>query len=220
MADDAPPYRRDRRRMPAAERRRQIIEVTTRLISERGFWGLSTQDVADRCGLTVQGLLHHVGSKEGLLASVLEQSETEDALQLATQLGAGVNPADSAAGSAGQPMVDLRQVCAAIVSRNATQPEIVRLQAVLAAESLEPRHPAHGYFLARHRRALAGLAELAKTISAQPQSLARQILATMDGLQLQWLRDPDSVDLVKEWTAASEVIFGQAGQQTSAFPPE
>ncbi|MFD4510219.1 TetR/AcrR family transcriptional regulator [Streptomyces sp. NPDC058457] len=212
MAEGVPAYRRDRLRLPAAQRRRQIVEVTRRLIAERGFWGLSMQDVADGCGLTVQGLLHHVGSKDGLLASVLEHAEIEDALQLAVQLGTGDSdltgdPVDGTAPG----VVDLPQVCAAIVRRNAVQPEIVRLHAVLAAESLEPRHPAHAYFLARHRRALAALSELAKPLSRDPESLARQILATMDGLELQWLRDPDNADLVREWEAASALIFGQAG---------
>ncbi|MFE6822229.1 TetR/AcrR family transcriptional regulator [Streptomyces sp. NPDC057690] len=207
--EKVPAYRRDRLRLPAAQRRRQIVEVTTRLIAERGFWGLSMQDVADGCGLTVQGLLHHVGSKDGLLVAVLEHCETEDALRLAAQFDGG-DPTGGSAGRTPQGVADLRQACAAIARHNAAQPEIVRLYAVLAAESLEPRHPAHAYFLARHQRALAGLAELAKTISEQPQSLARQILATMDGLQLQWLRAPASVDLVREWDAAAEVIFGQS----------
>ncbi|MFD3377552.1 MULTISPECIES: TetR/AcrR family transcriptional regulator [unclassified Streptomyces] len=206
MAEEVPAYRRDRPRLPAAQRRRQIVEVTTRLIAERGFWGLSMQDVADGCGLTVQGLLHHVGSKDGLLVSVLEHAETEDALRLAAQLG---TDDDDLTDSTEPRTVDLPQVCAAIVRRNTAQPEIVRLHAVLAAESLEPRHPAHAYFLARHQRAVSGLAELAEAVTDRPQSLARQILATMDGLELQWLRDPDGADLVREWEAASRVLFGQ-----------
>ncbi|MGX9885549.1 TetR/AcrR family transcriptional regulator [Streptomyces sp. NPDC002276] len=212
MAEDGPTYRRDRTRLPAAQRRRQIVEATTRLIAERGFWGLSMQDVADRCGLTVQGLLHHVGSKDGLLVSVLDHAETEDALRLAAQLGTtGDDLTAGSADRASRNPVDLPQVCAAIVRHNAAQPEIVRLHAVLAAESLEPRHPAHAYFLARHQRAVAGLVQLAKTVTDHPQSLARQILATMDGLELQWLRDPDGVDLIREWEAAATVIFSRPG---------
>ena len=34
------PYRRERTRLPAAQRRRQILDATTRLIGERGFWAL------------------------------------------------------------------------------------------------------------------------------------------------------------------------------------
>ena len=40
-------------------------------------------------------------------------------------------------------------MCSALVRRNASQPEIVRLFAVLEAESLAPSHPAHAYFALR-----------------------------------------------------------------------
>lgn len=190
------PYRRDRLRLPAAQRRRQIMEVTTSLIAERGFWGLSMQDVADSCGLTVPGLLHHVGSKDGLLIAVLEHRDAEDASALAAQLGAThLND------------VDLRQMCSALVRRNASQPEIVRLFAVLEAESLTPSHPAHDYFAARQEQSVAIFTTLAKPLTDHPESLARQVIAMMDGLQIQWLRTPETSDLVSEWEAAAGMLF-------------
>jgi AcrR family transcriptional regulator len=194
-----PTFRRDRSRLPAAERRRQIMEVTTRLIAERGFWGLSMQDVADGCGLTVPGLLHHIGSKDGLLIAVLEHRDAEDALSLSDELGRNLDSLDG---------VDLRQVCSALVRRNATQPEIVRLFAVLEAESLAPSHPAHAYFIARQEQTVAIFTALAKRLTDQPESLARQIVAMMDGLQIQWLRSPRTTSLVDEWEAAAETLFG------------
>jgi AcrR family transcriptional regulator len=45
------------------------------------------QDVADRCGPTVPGVLRHVGSKAGLLVAVLEHRDIEDARSLRVQLG-------------------------------------------------------------------------------------------------------------------------------------
>jgi AcrR family transcriptional regulator len=182
-------------RLPVAERRRQIIEVTTRLIAERGFWGLSMQDVADDCGLTVPGLLHHVTSKDRLLLAVLDHRDAEDGRALVDQLG---HDAGSVPGGA-----DLRRVCAALVRRNASQPEIVRLFAVLEAESLAPGHPAHSYFVTRQERALAAFTGLANG----SVSLARQVMAMMDGLQIQWLRDPEGTDLAAEWERAAEVLF-------------
>jgi AcrR family transcriptional regulator len=101
--------RRERSRLPAEQRRRQIIGAATALVAERGFWGLSLQDVADECGVTVPGLLHHVGSKDGLLIAVLEHRDAEDRRALGDP-----------------PPADLRRLCAALVRRNATQPEIVR----------------------------------------------------------------------------------------------
>ncbi|WP_328467521.1 TetR/AcrR family transcriptional regulator [Actinoplanes sp. NBC_00393] len=198
----AQPLRRDRARLPAAERRRQIIEVTTRLIAERGFWGLSMQDVADDCGLTVPGLLHHVGSKDSLLVAVLEHRDEADARSLAGELGVPVERLYSD----GPALVSLQQVCAALVRRNAGQPEIVRLFAVLEAESLAPDHPAHDYFQARQERTMNTLAALVPP-PADPRAVASQVVAMMDGLQIQWLREPGTIDLVAAWDAAAARLF-------------
>ncbi|MEU4423390.1 TetR/AcrR family transcriptional regulator [Actinoplanes sp. NPDC024001] len=198
----AQPLRRDRARLPAAERRRQIIEVTTRLIAERGFWGLSMQDVADDCGLTVPGLLHHVGSKDSLLVAVLEHRDEADARSLASQLGVPIDRL----WTEGPGLVTLPQVCAALVRRNAGQPEIVRLFAVLEAESLAPDHPAHDYFQARQRRIMTTLGALVPP-PADGRTVASQVVALMDGLQIQWLRDPDTFDLVAAWDAAADRLF-------------
>ena len=209
MPGTSPPrYRRDRTRLPAAQRRRQILDVTTRLIGERGFWALSMQDVADACGLTVPGLLHHVGSKDGLLVAVLDHRDEEDFRSLARQLG--VDLEDWRGPWPGQ--VSLPQACEALVRRNATQPEIVRLYSVLQAESLTPDHPAFTYFAERQQRALAGFAALAEDLTPDPMSLARQVMAMMDGLQIQWLRDPETTDLVAEWEKIARKLFGSLGR--------
>jgi AcrR family transcriptional regulator len=200
-------YRRDRIRLPAAQRRRQILDATTRLIGERGFWALSMQDVADACGLTVPGLLHHVGSKDGLLLAVLDLRDEEDFRSLAEQLGLDMGDWRGPWPS----QISLPQACEALVRRNATQPEIVRLFSVLEAESLAPDHPAHAYFAERQQRALLGFAALAEDRTPDPLSLARQVMAMMDGLQIQWLRDPEKTDLVAEWRAAAAKLFADLG---------
>ena len=207
---------RDRHRLPAPLRRQQILDATCELIAERGFWGLSMQDVADRCGLTVPGLLHYVGSKTGLLVAVLEHRDVDDAKSLRSRLAVGVQevPDDWSAG--GPEGVDLRQLCSATMRRNAEQPEIVRLFAVLEVESLNPGHPAHEYFAARQRRVVESFAALAGGLTDQPERLARRIVALMDGLQMQWLREPATIDLVQEWESAAEVLFGRPGPEARA----
>jgi len=203
MTAAAWPRRRDRTRLPAQERRLQILDATTRLIGERGFWGLSMQDVADACGLTVPGLLHHVGSKDGLLLAVLDHRDHEDVRSLAQQLG--LDP--EAAWGNWPSRITLPQACDALVRRNATQPEIVRLFSVLQAESLAPDHPARDYFAERQQRALLGFAAAAAGLAPDPLSLARQVVAMMDGLQILWLRSPETTDLVAEWQAAAAKLF-------------
>lgn len=43
------------------------------LISERGFNGISIQDVADRVGISKQGVLRYVGNKDNMLAMVFNE---------------------------------------------------------------------------------------------------------------------------------------------------
>lgn len=203
-------YRRDRSRLPQPERRRMIMEATCALIAERGFWGLSMQDVADRCGLTVPGLLHHVGSKPALLIAVLQHRDVEDSRSLRARLGVDEQHMPDEWSAAGPSGVDLRRLCSATMRRNAGQPEMVRLFAVLEAESLDRSHPAHDYFAARQQRVITAFSALAADLTDRPDLLARHIVAMMDGLQLQWLRAPDAIDLVAEWEAAAAVLFGPA----------
>lgn len=166
------------------------------------------QDVADRCGLTVPGVLRHVGSKTGLLIAVLEHRDIEDARSLRAQLDVGEDEVPDEWSAGGPDGVDLRQLCSATMRRNAEQPEIVRLFTVLEAESLTPSHPAHAHFVKRQRRAMAAFASLARDLSDHPESLALHIVAMMDGLQIQWLRAPETFDLVREWEVAAELLFG------------
>lgn len=203
MSGSEPVYRRDRPRLPAGQRRRQIMEVASELIGDCGYWGLSTQDVADRCGLTVPGLLRHVGSKAGLLIAVLDHRDVEDARTLGTHLGLADQPAGAA-------RIDLRGYCAALMRRDAGQPGIVRLYAVLEAESLAPDHPAHEYFQARQQRLLSQLTRWAGDLSAAPETLARLTLASLDGVRAQWLRTGTATDLAADWEAVAGTLFGGA----------
>ncbi|WP_149203325.1 TetR/AcrR family transcriptional regulator [Actinotalea subterranea] len=208
MTSDFPIRRRTR--LPADERRRQIIDVATSVIAQRGFWGLSIQDVADSCGLTVNGVLHHVGSKDGMLVAVLDHRDLEDVRALAQILGlpyptSGWSPEDLTS-IASERGIGLAEICAAVMERNAAQPEIVRLYSVLDAESLSPDHPAHDYFTSRQRVTLDGFARLAQPGVDGP-ALARHLLALMDGLQLQWLRDPQ-VDLSSAWAQIAAGVPG------------
>lgn len=183
------------------ERRRQILDEATRIVGLRGFYGFSVQAVADACGLTVAGLLHHVGSKDGLLVALLEDRDRRDDEAVAGELGAGLDDLD------GSSPARVVEVLHAVVARNTTQPEIVRLYAMLRTESLFEGHPAHGYFRDRDARVLATFTRLCTGHVAHPASTARQLLAVMGGLEEQWLRSPDEVDLVQEWDRAVQVLL-------------
>ncbi|MGO3797095.1 MAG: TetR/AcrR family transcriptional regulator [Pauljensenia sp.] len=193
---------RRRIRMPAEQRREQLLAAATSLIAEYGFWALSLQDVADACDLSLTGLLHHFPSKDALLIAVLARRDRIDAQTLSEVLGLPASPersGDSPLLDLGH--VDLRTACIALVARNARQPELVRLYTILEAESLAPEHPAHSYFAARQESTLSILRDLVQD-TENADLVARQVLALMDGLQVQWLRDPD-MDIEAVWQDAS-----------------
>ncbi|MDO8108343.1 helix-turn-helix domain-containing protein [Isoptericola sp. b441] len=190
--------------MSAAARRQQILDEATRIIGQRGYFGFSVQEVADSCGLTQAGLLHHVGSKDQLLTAVLEERDARDVAALGGLMEQYAVDALADAFEIG--LEDAVDCLHRLVERNASQPEIVRLYSVLRNESLEPGHPSHQFFRDRDARALRFFRQLFVATVAEPGSFARQVLALMGGLEEQWLRAPDEVDLVAEWDRAMAVL--------------
>ncbi|MEV7608589.1 helix-turn-helix domain-containing protein [Microbacterium sp. NPDC089320] len=192
-------------RLDRESRRDQILAAATGLIARRGFWGLTVREVALECAITEAGVLHHVGSKDRLLTAVLEYRDRLDRHALASRLGV-----DVAALEADPAPFGLRELCVATVERNAAQPEIVQLYAVLQGEALAAEHPAHDYFVRRERIAMS-LFERAAAASgvdaALRETTARETMAAMDGLQLRWLTDRDAVDFVREWERFADRLF-------------
>ena len=187
-------------------RRAQIVEETIRVIGQRGYHGFTVQELAQRCGLTNGGVLYHFGSKEKLLVAVLEERDRRIA-ETITPATAGFPSQKS--GRREVPLTAALQVLRLIIARSVTQPEFVRLYAVLQSESLDHTHPAHDYFLRRAAMVLAEFTKLVAPHVAEPRSTARQIHALMDGLSLQWLREKQAFDLVAEWDRAIALLLPQ-----------
>lgn len=186
-------------RMNKKDRMVQILTFGSKLIAERGFWGVTLRDVALECGLTEAGVLHYVGSKEGLLVAVLEHRDVLDITALAERLNLDIKALET------EPFpIGLYPLCMALMERNATQPEIVRLYTVLQGESLASSHPAHRYFQQREIWAMNLFIKAAQAdglFGTEALHTAREILSAMDGLQLRWLHTPHDINLVDEWDA-------------------
>lgn len=137
--------------------------------------------MAERVGLTQQGLLHHFPTKEALLVAVLKERDQWDAVP------------DT------QWRVDL---LTSLVEYNAMRPGIIQTFSALLGESVTEGHPAREYFTERY----TGVRQtMAQALRAQfgdrlpngltPERTAPLLVAVMDGLQYQWLLDPESVDM-------------------------
>ncbi|WP_411543816.1 TetR family transcriptional regulator [Kitasatospora sp. DSM 101779] len=175
-------------RAGGARRREEILAIAVETFATRGYHHASLAEIAERAGLTQPGLLHHFRSKTALLSGVLELRDDSEMAQLGTERPRGLALLDH--------LVET-------VRRNAEREGIVRLYAVLSAESVTEGHPAQDFFRSRYTglramvaEALVEACELGETrADLDVESVANAIIAVMDGLQLQWLLAPEAVDM-------------------------
>ncbi|GIG23885.1 TetR/AcrR family transcriptional regulator [Cellulomonas denverensis] len=168
----------------------EILAQAVAIFGESGYRGASLRDIAARCGISHPGLLHHFPTKEALLLAVLEQRDEADQARM------------SGAGSRG---VDTLRRTVDLVRVNSERRGIVELFAVVSAEATAPDHPAHEYFVARYDRSVDVTAAAYREAQEDGQLLAgvdpinagRQLIAVMDGLQVQWLLSDGAIDMVE-----------------------
>jgi AcrR family transcriptional regulator len=170
------------------ERRDAILVAANEVFATRGFRGASLATIAKRVGMSEPGLLHHFASKEELLLELLKLRDQHDDERIAEARAAHAHVLD---------------VVLELCRQNEERPGIVRLFTILAAESVDDDHPAHDWFLGRYSERRSVLvdrlahAQRDGTVATDldPDAVASQILAMFDGLQLQWLLDPEAVDM-------------------------
>ncbi|MEU4575480.1 MULTISPECIES: TetR/AcrR family transcriptional regulator [Nonomuraea] len=179
------------RRVTKGERTQaRILDSAMELFSRSGFHAVSLRDIAAHAGLTHAGLLHHFPGKDALLIEVLKRREVLTA-ELVAATGPGLDPVEIIRRHVDQLAASMRT------------PGLVGLFVKLSAEATDPGHPAHAYFVERYRRLRKGAAWVLAELFAQatpplphdPDVVAGQLLAVVDGLQTQWLLDPDRVDM-------------------------
>jgi len=180
------------RNYPKGERRRaQIIEAAFTAFGQVGYRNASMVQLAAACGVSRAGLLHHFPTKESLLEAVLEERDQQDGEHF-FQSGAVAN--DGVAYFAS--MIRL-------LAHNQANPLIVSLFAMLSSEATAADHPARPYFVARYERTRGEMQSAVDDLARRdllrphvdPSRLAVDLIAFIDGLQIQWLLSPDVIDM-------------------------
>ncbi len=169
--------------------REKIIQSATEVFAQKGFRGAKMADIATAANLTEPGLLHHFPSKTYLLMEVLKERDRIDGARMRSTLQKNGN--------------HFLEAGIELVEHNQTVPGLVQLFNLLVAESVSPDHPAHEFFIERYRREREHMTqaigqaqqagEVRSDISAE--TLVILIFAMMDGLQVQWLLEPDRIDM-------------------------
>jgi AcrR family transcriptional regulator len=171
------------------QRKKQVIRAAIRFFGQYGFHGARLADIARAAGVTEPGLLHHFPSKEDLFMAVLAERDRLDKDLY--------DPATHA--KAGDPLNSLQE----LVAHNETVPGLVQLFTILVAESIDHHHPGHDFFKRRYQdlreqtravlRKAQASGEIRNDISAD--DLVVILFSVMDGLQIQWLYEPDKVNM-------------------------
>lgn len=179
--------------------RRRILDLAAQIIGEKGYYGFSLHDLAQRCGLTNGGLLYHFASKDSLLVAVLRDRDTKNTEAIMAEFGHDID--------AYADLDVLIKTLHAIAVRASRQPELVRLFAMLQGEALSPEHPAHSFFEDRDTALQAGFAGMVAPHVGDPQATACQLLAMLSGLELVWLKSKCNLDLVELWDRSLALLL-------------
>lgn len=172
----------------SAATRIAILDAALEVFAQSGYRRGSLREVAERVGMSEAGLLHHFKNKSLLLQAVLDHRD-----DVSRQL-VDFDALDG---------VESLRGLVSLAAHNASTPGVVELYTTLSAEATSPDHPAHAYFLQRYRYVRESTSAAFERVAAagrlrpgiDPYRAAVATIALMDGLQVQWLLDPDSTDM-------------------------
>jgi AcrR family transcriptional regulator len=176
-----------RRSYPKGVRRRQqILDSVIALLAQRGGDRTSLRTVGEAIGVSHTALRHYFSSRDELLVEAYRAHESR---------GSGVERA------AGQSAVGMIIEAA---DRNRSIPGLVELYATLTTDALQEQHAVTREFIRERfgslRTVLAVHIEAEQragtiAVDVDPADAAALVIAASDGLQIQWLLEPDTVDV-------------------------
>jgi AcrR family transcriptional regulator len=177
------PYRK------GVERREQIIRSASDVFGELGYIGGSLRTIGDRVGASPATLIQYFGSKEGLLAAVLE-----DWTRQQSRLSLADDP----------PGLAYFRALMSVTEFHVEHRGLLELFITMAAEATNPGHPARQFIRRRYADVLANCigklreavdrGEVAPMTDEQIEAEVRILIAVLDGIELQWLLGAD-IDL-------------------------
>lgn len=180
--------------------RKRILDAAIDEFGRRGYWGAVLQEIADRVEISKAGLMHHFPSKKALLSAVIRQVDEQDMqreneIDLRSMRGLEVFDA-------------LDQ----LIERNSERRPLIQLAHVLRAEASGSDHPlsdegSHHFETARQvisSALYAGIEDGTVRADTDVNLTALLAVATMEGLENQWLSDPEAVDLVGSYHAFTQ----------------
>lgn len=174
-----------KRQLQGAHSRDLILDATEKLMATRGYAATSISDIRKACGLPPSSIYWHFGSKEGVLAAVMERG--------AERYFAAI-PVEA----------DVEQQLAAVIAQQEQHPEFLRLFLLLSMERTDD--PAVAAVVRRVRdRAIARFGDAIAPLlpDGVPRAKAERVVAELaavatalsDGIFLAEHLEPDTTDV-------------------------
>ncbi len=168
-------------------KREEILERGLEVVARAGYGGASIKQLAAAVGLSQAGLLHYFGSKEELFAEILRKRDDVDTARFG-------DPRTSS-----RSFAEVRKGYIEAIRHNSEVPGLVQLYSRMAVDAADPAHAAHQYFAERGRSLRASfctaIAEAQRDgtlpSNVDPDTLSRIVQAVSDGMQLQWMAEPE-----------------------------
>ena len=195
----------------SAQRSSDILDAATTVFATHGYSGGSLRDIARQLDMSLTSIRHHFPTKYELLEAVLERADH-------TTNGNTDFDFDAACAADGVASATLARV-----RSNLDRRELLRLFAILSAESSAPTHPAHDWFVDRYRRHCQDMAAAFAYDQSRgrvhtdrdPRVLGRLLIGTWDGIQLQWLIDPhydmhEAMEAFFTWTIPESIAVKES----------
>jgi AcrR family transcriptional regulator len=199
----AAPHRRRTQAERTQQRKAQVIRAAIRFFGQDGYHGARLADIAKAAGVSEPGLLHHFPSKAHLLMEVLAERDRIDRERFDLPLHDGTKA----------PLAPLQE----LAEYNQSVPGLVQLFTVLVAESIDEKHPAHEFFKRRYQDIRQGSmavlreaqerGEIRSDIPAE--DLVVMLFAMMDGLQVQWLYEPEKIKMAPLFEGFLRLLRGK-----------
>jgi AcrR family transcriptional regulator len=182
--------------------RDRLLDAATELFLEKGYGNLSMETIARRARVSLRTLYSQFGDKAGLFGALIRRCSDQFVDTLADQA----------------PMEQTMTAFASLFLYRTTRPDVIRIRAILIAES--PRFPdlATQFYEQGPRRTLALLAEFftrqqqaGYIVSANPQYLAEQFISALRGERFQRLQlgleaTPDQTE-IETWARDATMLF-------------
>ncbi|WP_406472548.1 TetR/AcrR family transcriptional regulator [Streptomyces sp. NBC_01615] len=180
-------------------RREEILAAALAVFAERGYRGASIDAVAERAGLTRQGVLHYFPSKKRLLVALLELREELAREHLAA------DHADK----------DIPSQLAEVVAYDHLNPGLAQIHSVLVAEGMAGSDQAQQYCHDRNQaiqeHTTAYLTKLygdRLPSGLTPRAAATALVVMLDGMHQQWLLDGEQSDYPEITRDVVAVLLG------------